>query len=84
MKQSPNYLHALTQALYALDGILATVQPLTDLAEGGAILPEHKTYLSVDRTGLARVGASSLGRPAAEFVATVKRAAEAVRTRGQS
>ncbi len=48
-----DYLHALAQALPHCDGILASVQPLTDLARVGAIGPEQRTYLSLNRTGLA-------------------------------
>ena len=35
------------------DGILASTQPLRDLAASGAIEPRHRTYLSLNRTGLA-------------------------------
>ena len=45
-------LGALTAALPACDGILATTQPLRDLATAGA-LGGRRTYLSVNRTGLA-------------------------------
>jgi DhnA family fructose-bisphosphate aldolase class Ia len=48
-----DYLHSLTEALPHCDGILASAQPLTDLARVGAIRPEHRTYLSLNRTGLA-------------------------------
>ncbi len=48
-----DYLRALGDALPHCDGILASVQPLTDLARSGAIGPEHRTYLSLNRTGLA-------------------------------
>jgi DhnA family fructose-bisphosphate aldolase class Ia len=48
-----DYLRSLTAALPHCDGILASAQPLTDLAEAGAIRPEHRTYLSLNRTGLA-------------------------------
>lgn len=47
------YLAALTAALPACDGILASRQPLADLAASGAIRPRHRTYLSINRTGLA-------------------------------
>jgi len=47
------YLAALSAALPACDGILASRQPLQDLATSGAIGPDHRTYLSVNRTGLA-------------------------------
>jgi DhnA family fructose-bisphosphate aldolase class Ia len=46
-------LQALRDALPACDGILATAQPLTDLAEGGAVGPDQSTYLSINRTGLS-------------------------------
>jgi DhnA family fructose-bisphosphate aldolase class Ia len=48
-----DYLHALCEALPHCDGILATAQPLGDLAGAGAIRPGHKTYLSINRTGLS-------------------------------
>lgn len=48
-----DYLGALSQALPSCDGILATAQPLTDLAAGGHLTPVHRTYLSLNRTGLA-------------------------------
>jgi DhnA family fructose-bisphosphate aldolase class Ia len=48
-----DYLRALTAALPHCDGILASAQPLTDLAEAGAVRPDHRTYLSLNRTGLA-------------------------------
>ena len=49
----PEYLAALGAALPACDGILATRQPLQDLAASGALGPQHRTYLSLNRTGLA-------------------------------
>lgn len=48
-----DYLGALRQALPHCDGILATAQPLGDLARTGALGAEQRTYLSVNRTGLA-------------------------------
>ena len=48
-----DYLLALREAMPHCDGILATVQPLTDLARGGDIRPEQRTYLSINRTGLS-------------------------------
>jgi len=48
-----SYLEALTAALAPCDGILASTQPLRDLAASGAIEPRHRTYLSLNRTGLA-------------------------------
>jgi DhnA family fructose-bisphosphate aldolase class Ia len=47
------YLAALAQTLPSCDGILATAQPLGDLAEAGHLGPAHRTYLSINRTGLA-------------------------------
>jgi DhnA family fructose-bisphosphate aldolase class Ia len=47
------YLAALTAALPACDGILASRQPLADLAASGAIGPGTRSYLSLNRTGLA-------------------------------
>jgi len=47
------YLDALRAALPCADGILASAQPLTDLATSGAIAERHTTYLSLNRTGLA-------------------------------
>jgi len=47
------YLGALTTALALCDGILASTQPLRDLAAAGAVEPRHRTYLSLNRTGLA-------------------------------
>ena len=47
------YLDALTQALPHCDGILASAQPLGDLVARRAIGPAHRTYLSLNRTGLA-------------------------------
>jgi DhnA family fructose-bisphosphate aldolase class Ia len=47
------YVSALAQALPSCNGILATAQPLADLAADGHITAAHRTYLSVNRTGLA-------------------------------
>jgi DhnA family fructose-bisphosphate aldolase class Ia len=47
------YVAALTSALPFCDGILATAQPLADLARSGAVGAQHRTYLSINRTGLA-------------------------------
>jgi DhnA family fructose-bisphosphate aldolase class Ia len=44
---------ALARALPFCDGILATAEPLTSLAAAGHITALHRTYLSVNRTGLA-------------------------------
>ena len=48
-----DYLDALRAALPYCDGILASTQPLADLVAGGAVGPGQRTYLSVNRTGLA-------------------------------
>ena len=47
------YVAALEAALPACDGILASAQPLADLVARGAVGPEQRTYLSINRTGLA-------------------------------
>jgi len=47
------YLDAVRAALPACDGILASTQPLGDLVSSGAVESRHRTYLSVNRTGLA-------------------------------
>jgi DhnA family fructose-bisphosphate aldolase class Ia len=47
------FFGALAQALPSCDGILATAQPLTGLAAAGHLTPAHRTYLSINRTGLA-------------------------------
>jgi len=44
---------ALAGALPACDGILATAEPLGDLARAGHVTAAHRTYLSINRTGLA-------------------------------
>ncbi len=48
-----DYVAALARALPSCDGILASAQPLADLAAAGHLTPEHRTYLSLNRTGLA-------------------------------
>jgi DhnA family fructose-bisphosphate aldolase class Ia len=48
-----DYVNALAQALPACDGILATAQPLADLAEAGHVTSSQRTYLSINRSGLA-------------------------------
>jgi DhnA family fructose-bisphosphate aldolase class Ia len=48
-----DYVGALVRALPACDGILASAQPLADLAEGGHLAAHHRTYLSLNRSGLA-------------------------------
>jgi DhnA family fructose-bisphosphate aldolase class Ia len=47
------YVDALSAALPFCDGILASAQPLRDLSTSGAVVPTQRTYLSVNRTGLA-------------------------------
>ena len=47
-----DYLRALTAAVAHCDGVLATAQPLVDLA-GSGCLGGRRTYLSLNRTGLA-------------------------------
>jgi DhnA family fructose-bisphosphate aldolase class Ia len=47
------FFGSLAKALPSCDGILATAQPLTGLAEAGHITARHRTYLSLNRTGLA-------------------------------
>jgi DhnA family fructose-bisphosphate aldolase class Ia len=44
---------ALAGALPSCDGILATTEPLGDLARAGHVTAAHRTYLSINRTGLA-------------------------------
>jgi DhnA family fructose-bisphosphate aldolase class Ia len=48
-----DYVGALVEALPSCDGILASAQPLADLAAAGHLTPQHRTYLSLNRTGLA-------------------------------
>ena len=47
------FVRSLALALPFCDGILATAQPLSGLAESGHITALHRTYLSINRTGLA-------------------------------
>ncbi len=47
------FFGALAQALSFCDGILATAEPLTGLRAAGHITALHRTYLSINRTGLA-------------------------------
>jgi DhnA family fructose-bisphosphate aldolase class Ia len=53
MENYKDYVAALVGALPACDGVLASAQPLADLAEGGHLTPQHRTYLSLNRSGLA-------------------------------
>jgi DhnA family fructose-bisphosphate aldolase class Ia len=46
------YTAAITAALPYVDGILASAQPLRDLRSHGALSQAHRTYLSLNRTGL--------------------------------
>jgi len=48
-----DYVGAIRAALPHCDGILATAQPLADLVSCGALAEEHRTYLSLNRTGIA-------------------------------
>jgi DhnA family fructose-bisphosphate aldolase class Ia len=66
-----DYIGALTAALPHCDGILATAQPLGDLAQKGAVTEKHRTYLSLNRTGLAGATFELDDR----LIATVERAA---------
>ena len=65
------YLDALTVAMPFFDGILASTQPLRDLARSGVVEPRHRTYLSLNRTGLAASAFELDDR----LVASVERAA---------
>jgi DhnA family fructose-bisphosphate aldolase class Ia len=47
------FFGSLAQALPFCDGILATAEPLTGLATAGHVTALHRTYLSINRTGLA-------------------------------
>ncbi len=47
------FFGSLVQALPSCDGLLATVQPLAGLAAAGHLTARHRTYLSINRTGLA-------------------------------
>ncbi len=47
------FFGSLAKALPACDGILATAQPLQGLADSGHLSAAQRTYLSVNRTGLA-------------------------------
>ena len=66
-----DYLAAARAALPHCDGILATAQPMDDLARSGALRPGQRTYLSINRTGLAGAAFELDDR----LVATVARAA---------
>jgi DhnA family fructose-bisphosphate aldolase class Ia len=62
---------ALARALPFCDGVLATAQPLTFLAAAGHVTALHRTYLSINRTGLA----GSVFELDDRLVASVRRAA---------
>ena len=47
------YIDSLSAALPFCDGILASAQPLRDLSMSGAVAAPQRTYLSINRTGLA-------------------------------
>jgi DhnA family fructose-bisphosphate aldolase class Ia len=66
-----DYVDALMKALPSCDGILATAQPLGDLADAGHLTAQHRTYLSLNRTGLA----GSVFELDDRLVASVSRAA---------
>jgi DhnA family fructose-bisphosphate aldolase class Ia len=65
-----DYVTALAAALPSCDGILASAQPLADLAAAGHVTAAHRTYLSLNRTGLAGSAFELDDRP----VASVPRA----------
>ena len=48
-----DFVGALRAALPHCDGILASTQPLADLVAEGAVAASQRTYLSLNRTGLA-------------------------------
>jgi fructose-bisphosphate aldolase, class I len=47
------FFGSLAKALPSCDGLLATAQPLEGLASAGHLSAGHRTYLSINRTGLA-------------------------------
>ena len=53
IERHDEYLAAITAALPHCDGILATTEPLRGLSASGALTPTKRTYLSINRTGLA-------------------------------
>ncbi len=71
MENWAEFSGALAQALPSCDGILATAEPLASLAAAGHITALHRTYLSINRTGLA----GSLFELDDRLVASVPRAA---------
>jgi DhnA family fructose-bisphosphate aldolase class Ia len=70
MENYSSYLGALAAALPHCDGVLATAQPLADLRQGGHLGVGQRTYLSLNRTGLA----GSVFELDDRLVATVPRA----------
>ena len=72
IERNADYLRALEEALPHCDGILATAEPLGALARSGALGPDVRTYLSLNRTGLAGTAFELDDR----LVASVGRAAE--------
>ena len=52
-RTGPSSSRRWPQALPSCDGILATAQPLAGLAAAGHLTALHRTYLSINRTGLA-------------------------------
>jgi DhnA family fructose-bisphosphate aldolase class Ia len=70
------YVGALAAALPSCDGILATAQPLADLVDAGHVTARHRSYLSLNRTGLA----GSVFELDDRLVASVPRAAADGRT----
>jgi DhnA family fructose-bisphosphate aldolase class Ia len=71
-----DYVGALAKALPHCDGILASAQPLATLAALGHVTGLHRTYLSLNRTGLA----GSVFELDDRLVASVARAASDGRT----
>lgn len=71
IEDNSRYLSILAEALPHCDGMLATVEPLTSLARRGALQPHQRTYLSINRTGLAGMAFELDDR----LVASVDRAA---------
>jgi DhnA family fructose-bisphosphate aldolase class Ia len=74
-----DYVAALEAALPHADGILASAEPLATLQRVGALTARHRTYLSINRTGLAGSAfelddrlVASVGRAAAEGWTGVK------------
>jgi DhnA family fructose-bisphosphate aldolase class Ia len=66
-----DFFGSLAKAMPYCDGILATAQPLQALADAGHVTALHRTYLSINRTGLA----GSVFELDDRLVASVSRAA---------